>query len=128
MRKIVLLALTVLLVGGIVSLAGADTTKPTVSFSEDILPILQTRCTSCHSPGGEGTQKSGLVLSSYEGLMKGTKFGPVVNPGDPVTSNLMVLLDGRADKSLQMPHGKKRLTSCDRDLIRTWIHEGAQNN
>ncbi len=99
-----------------------------VSFSEDIQPILQTRCTVCHQPGGDGLEKSGLDMTSYEGLMKGTKHGPMITPGDPVTSNLVVLLDGKADKSLQMPHGKKKLSTCDRDLIRKWIKQGAKNN
>lgn len=99
-----------------------------VSFSEDIQPILQVRCTVCHQPGGDGLEKSGLDMTSYEGLMKGTKHGPMITPGDPVTSNLVVLLDGKADKSLQMPHGKKKLSTCDRDLIRKWIKQGAKNN
>jgi uncharacterized membrane protein len=103
--------------------------KPTVSFSEDVMPILQFRCGTCHTGEGDGVKVSGLDMSSYEGLMKGTKHGAIVVPGDVVTSNLMVLLDGKADKSIQMPHGsKKKLSSCDRDLIRTWIHEGALNN
>lgn len=99
-----------------------------VSFAEDIQPILQVRCTVCHQPGAEGMEKSGFDLTSYEGLMKGTKHGAMIVPGDPLTSNLMVLIDGRADKSLQMPHGKKKLSSCDRDLFRKWIKQGAQNN
>ena len=99
-----------------------------VSFSEDVQPILQIRCAVCHQPGGDGLEKSGLDLTSHAGLMKGTKHGPMIVPGDPVTSNLMVLIDGKADKSLQMPHGKKKLSSCDRDLIRKWIKQGAKNN
>ncbi|CAA7614723.1 conserved exported hypothetical protein [Magnetospirillum sp. LM-5] len=99
-----------------------------VSFSEDVHPILQVRCVACHQAGQDGFEKSGLDLTTYEGVMKGTKHGPMIVAGDPVTSNLMVLIDGKADKSLQMPHGKKKLTSCDRDLIRKWIKQGAQNN
>ncbi len=102
--------------------------KPKVSFAEDVLPLLQFRCGACHTGEGDGLKISGLDLSSYEGLMKGTKHGAIVVPGDVLTSNLMVLLDGKADKSIQMPHGQKKLSTCDRDLIRTWIHEGAQNN
>jgi hypothetical protein len=26
------------------------------------------------------------------------------------------------------PHGKKKLSTCDRDAIRAWIREGAKNN
>jgi hypothetical protein len=82
----------------------------------------------CHAPGQDGYEKSGFDLTSYDGLMKGTKHGAMIVPGDPLTSNLMVLIEGRADKSLQMPHGKKKLSSCDRDLIRKWIKQGAKNN
>ena len=46
-----------------------------VSFKEDILPLLKWRCASCHESGGAGYEKSGLDLTSYAGVMKGTKFG-----------------------------------------------------
>ena len=98
------------------------------SFSEDILPILKGRCVSCHQPGGAGYEKSGLDLTTYEGLMKGTKFGAMVIPRDPEGSNLMWLLDWRASPEVRMPHGKKKLSICDRNAIRAWIREGAKDN
>ncbi|HVI53247.1 MAG TPA: c-type cytochrome domain-containing protein [Candidatus Sulfotelmatobacter sp.] len=129
MRKVVLSVLAACAALAAATGAGAATKKPSVSYAEDVAPILQSRCVSCHQTGGEGFEKSGLDLTSYEGLIKGTKFGPIIVPGDTQTSNLVVLLDGRADKSIQMPHGtKKKLSTCDRDTIRTWIHEGAKNN
>ncbi len=104
----------------------ADSSK--VSFSEDVLPIFKGRCIQCHQPSGQGYQKSGLDLTTYEGLMKGTKYGAMVVPGDPEASNLMLLLDWRASPELRMPHGKKKLSTCDRDDIRHWIRQGARNN
>lgn len=101
---------------------------PETSFKEDVFPIFKGRCIDCHQPGGQGYEKSGLDLSTYEGLMKGTKYGPMVVPGDPDTSNLMWLLDWKASPELRMPHGKKKLSTCDRDAIRHWIREGAKNN
>ena len=98
------------------------------SFSEDILPLLKWRCAGCHEAGGEGLQKSGLDLTTYEGVMKGTKFGRMVIPGDAASSNLMLLIDWRASPQLRMPHSKKQLSTCDRDAIRAWINEGAKNN
>ena len=59
------------------------------SFRDDIVPIFRGRCESCHQPNGEGTQQSGLDLTTYAGVMKGTKFGPMIIPGDPDSSNLM---------------------------------------
>lgn len=103
--------------------------KPTpVSFKEDVLPILQVHCASCHAPGGAGTEASGLNLTSYQGVMKGTKYGAMVVPGDPDTSNLMLLLDWRVSAQLRMPHDKKQLPAGERDTIRTWIRQGAKNN
>ncbi len=99
-----------------------------VSFSEDVLPIFRGRCIQCHQPSGQGYEKSGLDLTTYEGLMKGTKYGAMVVPGDPDASNLMLLLDWRASPELRMPHGKKKLSTCDRDAIRHWIRQGAKNN
>jgi mono/diheme cytochrome c family protein len=98
------------------------------SFSEDILPIFKGRCASCHQSGGAGYEKSGLDLTTYEGLMKGTKFGAMVIPRDPDSSNLMWLLDWRASPEVRMPHGKKKLSICDRNAIRAWIREGAKDN
>jgi mono/diheme cytochrome c family protein len=106
----------------------AGAAQQPISFAEDIMPIFRGRCVSCHQPGGPGYQKSGLDLTTYAGLMKGTKFGKMVIPGDPNSSNLMWLLDWRASPDLRMPHGKKKLSTCDRDAIRAWIREGAKNN
>lgn len=127
------LAGAVAAIGAVVVVAGAFSSsevcaaEPT-SFADDVFPIFKGRCISCHQPGGAGYEKSGLDLSTYEGVMKGTKIGKMVIPGDPDTSNLMWLLDWRASAELRMPHGKKKLSTCDRDAIRHWIGEGAKNN
>ena len=92
------------------------------------MPIFRGRCVSCHQPGSEGVEKSGLDLTTYEGVMKGTKHGPMVIPRDPDSSNLVWLLDWRGDLQTRMPHGKKKLSTCDRNAIRAWIREGAKNN
>jgi hypothetical protein len=101
---------------------------PKLSFAQDIMPIFKGRCIECHQPGGAGYEKSGLDLTSYDGLMKGTKFGKMVIPKDPESSNLMWLLDHRAKPELMMPHGARKLSTCDRNDIRNWIREGALNN
>ena len=97
-----------------------------MSYVEDVMPILKGYCVGCHQPGGQGLAESGLDLTSYEGLMKGTKFGPMVIPGQPDSSNLIVLIDGKA--KLRMPYGHKALPSCLRDTVYSWIFQGAKNN
>ncbi len=118
------LALAIVAVFGSAPLAAAEK----ISFREDIYPIIQTRCLACHQPGGEGLEASGLDLRTHGGLMKGTKHGPIVVAGDAFTSNLNVLIEGRAGKALRMPHGKRKLTSCDQDLFRRWVNQGALDN
>lgn len=98
-----------------------------MSFAEDVVPILKGYCVSCHTPpSGQGYTESGLDLTSYDGLMKGTKFGPMIIPGQPDSSNIIVLIDGKA--KLRMPFGHKALPSCLRDNIYSWIFQGAKNN
>lgn len=100
--------------------------KNRTSFKEDVQPILQYRCLECHKTGAPGVAYSGLNLETYDGLMKGTRFGPVVVPGNAMVSNLNVLVEGRA--GIRMPHNRKRLTSCELDILRTWVNQGAKNN
>lgn len=104
------------------------TPAPTVSFKEDVLPVFKGRCVDCHAPGGKGFEASGLDLRNHAGLMKGTKFGPMVIAGDAGASSLMAMLDWRVAEQIRMPHGSKKLSTCDRDAIRRWIQEGALDN
>jgi Planctomycete cytochrome C len=97
-----------------------------VSYKLDVKPILDARCVSCHSPGGEGYKTSGLDLSTYEGLMKGTKHGPIIVPGEPLTSNLNVLVEGRAQ--VRMPHHERPLLVAQTEILREWVKQGAKNN
>lgn len=129
-------ALAAAALGGLVAI-GADVAIPSrtacaaeavISYADDVAPIFRGRCVSCHAPGGQGYETSGLDLTSYQGLMKGTKYGPMIVPGNPDVSNLMRLLDWRAGAELRMPHGKKKLSVCDRDAIRSWIRQGAKDN
>jgi Planctomycete cytochrome C len=96
----------------------ATAKEPATNFQEDMRPVLRGRCVSCHSPSGDGYKASGLDLTSYKGVLAGTKFGPMVNPGEPDSSNLMRLLNWRAAPQLRMPHSKKQLSVCDRNAIR----------
>lgn len=99
-----------------------------INFKDDVYPIIELRCLECHQPGGEGYEASGLDMRTYESLMKGTKHGPVVIPGDAFQSNLIAVIDQRTDPVLWMPHNKKKLSKCERLMLRFWISQGAKNN
>ena len=100
-----------------------------VSYARDVAPVIDQHCSQCHVAGQPGFLASGLDTTSYEALMRGTKFGAVVLPGDPLTSTLVMLIEGRADPSLKMPHGDaKPLDAKDIATIRQWVEQGAKNN
>jgi mono/diheme cytochrome c family protein len=91
-----------------------------VSFANDIKPILENRCIQCH--GGNQTQK-GLDMKTYESLMAGSENGTVVTAGDAGKSSLVdQLLKGK------MPKRGPKLTPDQVQLISDWINAGAQNN
>jgi len=100
-----------------------------ISFSQDVKPILDQNCITCHQEGGEGMAASGFSMMSHADLMQGTRFGPMVIAGDSEGSNLIVLMEGRADPSISMPHGKTgSVKKADIETIRAWIDQGAKNN
>lgn len=105
----------------------AETAAPAgVSFKEDVMPVLQIRCQECHKPGGEGFEKTGFDMTSYEAVMKGGHNGKMVVPGDTMGSNLIRFVDG--ETAMRMPHKRKPLSTCERKTLRDWVGQGAKNN
>ena len=118
-----------LIAGALVASISACSSEQPVSFSQDVKPILDQNCLACHQAGGQGFEASGLSMVSYEDLMRGTEGGPMVIAGDVEGSNLLVLMEGRADPSISMPHGSlDPVPGEDIEVIRAWIAQGAKNN
>jgi mono/diheme cytochrome c family protein len=100
-----------------------------VSFSQQVKPILDTHCIECHQAGGKGLEVSGFSMESYDDMMRGARNGPMIIAGDVLGSNMLVLMEGRADPSISMPHGAKPpVPKLDIQIIRSWIEQGARNN
>lgn len=99
-----------------------------VTYADDVSPIMQKHCADCHVAGRQGAEASGLLLDSYESVMKGSRFGPVVDPGSPMTSSLYILITGKARLTITMPHGKGPLDAEEIETIRLWIVDGAVEN
>jgi len=98
----------------------APLVAPGISFANDIMPILQSRCINCH--GGERLEE-GLSLKSYEHIMAGSNNGTVVVPGDANGSLLAELV-----VTQKMPKRGPKLTPPQIQLIVDWINQGALNN
>jgi len=110
--------------------------KP-VSYKRDIRPILVANCMKCHNGKGEGSIASGFNVQTYDSLMKGTKFGPVVVPGSAASSTLYLIVTDKVDPKIQMPpqHNESLAQERGEPLdevqiknIELWIDQGAKNN
>jgi mono/diheme cytochrome c family protein len=108
---------------------GCAREAPPISYRDQVAPILAKHCVKCHVEGQPGTVASALQLDSYAATMKGTRFGPVVLPGDPLSSVMVMLVEGRADPRITMPHGgTDRLTAEEIKALRDWVQQGAHDN
>ncbi len=92
----------------------------TVSFVNDVFPIIQSRCINCH--GGDRTEE-GLVMLTYADITAGSDNGPVVTPGDAVNSLLAELVAEQ-----KMPKRGPKLTPPQVQVIIDWINQGALDN
>ena len=126
--SVVVTALSVASLLTILRINDAHAQRSQISYSQDIVPIFKGWCISCHQPGGQGYKASGVDLRSYSGLMKGTKYGAVVIPGQPDSSTLIALVYGRTSPKIRMPFGHKPLPTCLRDELWSWIFQGAKDN
>lgn len=102
------------------STEAAPSASGEVSFSRDILPVLQSRCINCH--GGQRTSE-GLDMKAYESLMAGSQNGSVVTPSDAANSSFVTLAaEGK------MPKRGPKLTPAEIQLLTDWVNAGAPNN
>ena len=68
-------------------------------------------------------------MESYESLMEGSIYGPVVVPGDSKTSPLNMQIEGRAgDLSEQLKNRNMPITEHEIEVLRLWVEQGAKNN
>jgi len=97
----------------------APVTPTEVSFATDIQPIFNSNCVACHTTGG---QTPNLTASnSYSNLIAG---GYIV-PNDLISSVLYQKISGNIG-GIMPPSGA--LSVANKNLVRDWILQGAQNN
>lgn len=108
---------TVPTLGVLLPTATYEVTTGSVSFSQDVLPILKNNCTRCH---GTSRQSSDLMLNTYANVMAGGEGGLVIQPGDAQESELFQKISAGL-----MPKGGPKLSDADIQTISDWINAGA---
>lgn len=132
MKKIFLLTLSVLYLFSASCLTNVEDNTGEVpivpiSFLQDIKPIMENRCDSCHSIG-----QNGFNSSTYTAIIASTSpanryNGPFVIPENGDASPLIDKLEPSPQFGTRMPQGSS-LSGNDIEKIRAWINEGALNN
>jgi uncharacterized membrane protein len=100
--------------------ASAAAPPASVSFTNDVMPILQSRCFNCH--GGERVEE-GLLMGSYDEILAGSDNGPVIVPGEAANSLMVELVTNQ-----KMPKRGPKLTPPQVQLVTDWVNSGAPNN
>ncbi len=89
----------------------------TISFSKDIAPWMVEQCSRCHINADRG----GFSLATFTALMKGSKGGVVLFPGDPVASRLVETIE-----TGDMPRNGNRVSPENLAKLKQWVKEGAK--
>ncbi|HEY5314295.1 MAG TPA: c-type cytochrome domain-containing protein, partial [Pirellulales bacterium] len=115
---------SMLAAGGSIAMA---TGNETVSFMDDIAPVLVGKCTRCH--GGERGADN-MELDTFTRLMKGGRTGAIVMAGSPTSSLIVQMIEGTARDKVgprrRMPDRSPPLAKDIIEKIKTWIAEGAK--
>lgn len=89
-------------------------------FESKVRPVLAGRCYNCHAENAI----AGLRLDSREGLLRGGKSGPAIQPGDPENSILLHALKGVKGR-MGMPPTGNRIEAHEFESLARWIAIGA---
>lgn len=95
-------------------LSACDTTA--VSYSNDIVQILETNCYSCHTADAAPLSGAGVVLDAHPQVL------PYADNG-----KLICTIEFAAGCSVMPPSGAQ-LSACNLALINSWVNDGAPNN
>jgi mono/diheme cytochrome c family protein len=116
----------VVLVVGLGALAASANDQPAGPPSKpfprpaEVRQLLESRCVECH--GGRLT-RSGLDLTTRDGLLRGGESGPAVVPGDAKQSRLYRQIT-HTDKP-GMPFRRDPLSEAEVALLAAWVDAGA---
>jgi len=98
-----------------------------IEYNRDILPILSSKCFTCHGPD-PSARKGGVRLDQRDAALKPARSGDVpIVPGKSAASAVVQRIHAE-DARDRMPPRKtgKTLTEREKDLLKRWIDQGAE--
>jgi hypothetical protein len=99
------------------------TTEDQISYNQDIRPVINANCISCH---GGVKASAGLSLLTRQEALDTTESGvPAIIPGDAANSELVKRLHHH-DPEYRMPLESKPLDQATIEKFEAWIDQGAK--
>lgn len=96
-----------------------------ISWTRDVLPILEEVCNECHTPPDD--LDSELDMTTVEALLiGGEKYGPSIIRGKPEDSTMIKYV--RGELLPQMPEDEMPLLREEVHILRQWIYAGAKDD
>ena len=110
------------LAGGAFGIRALGDGAPRMSFSRDVQPIFDARCTACHP-----------ISYPYLDLRAGRSYDDLVGVPSAIDPALERVLPGRPELSDLLAHhpdpsNAGLLGERERSVIRQWIEQGAERN
>ncbi|MCP4853231.1 MAG: DUF1549 domain-containing protein [Fuerstiella sp.] len=103
----------------------ADAATGSVSYHNDVRPILQANCHGCHQPAKADGE---YVMTAFERLLAGGESEAAAITAGKVDDSYLLELITPVDGEAEMPKEKKPLTKREITLIRKWIEQGAKDD
>ncbi len=125
---------SLLFIACISSLAISAAAKDEVSLADDLMPLFQRSCSSCHQKenGNQGAVNSGFLFDKKENVLLGVN--KIIIPKKPEQSYLLMLITPPEDpnkKKRTMPPAKSKAPQMSKEEIEKitkWIKDGAKDN
>jgi len=123
--RVVLVGLVgVAVLAGIFLVQGPGTAPEPISYNEDVRPVLNKKCMTCH---GGVRRKGGLSLLFRTAALDTLDSGKrAIVPGKPSESEIMRRITHPDPSERMPPEGKAPLKEEEIETIRRWIAQGAE--
>ena len=93
-----------------------------IDYLDEIQPIFNASCVSCHNSDSQNYSNHQLDLTSYSGLMNGGESGDVITPYD---ASLSILYQEVSSGNMPQYGSGEFLVVEQINLIADWINDGA---
>ncbi|HYT89311.1 MAG TPA: c-type cytochrome domain-containing protein [Gemmataceae bacterium] len=111
---------------GLVMVPGASAQQPAPSYTQDIRPFLAKYCIECHTAK---KAKAGVNLDTYQTMLRGNRKGwPVVVPGNPDKSSLVLTTEKKSRPIMPPTKIKLQPGQAEMALLRAWVAAGAKDD